>query len=57
MKPRSAPPVPKSDSLSPWQEHWLKIAKDNPQLITNRARNKKANEEWLKLYGNKLTYP
>lgn len=53
MKPWNIPPPPKLDSLSPWQEHWLKVAKENPKLITNRARNAKANEEWLKLHKSK----
>jgi hypothetical protein len=48
MKPWNTPPVKKSDRPTPWVEHWLEIARNNPQLITNRQRNKKANEEWIK---------
>ena len=58
MKPWGLPPPPKSDRLSEWQQHWLQITKDNPQLITNRARNKLANEEWIKKAKSKPpTYP
>lgn len=48
MKPWNVPPPPKPVGLSPWQQHWLSVAKNNPQLITNRQRNAKANQEWLK---------
>ena len=58
MKPWNTPPPPKSVGLSEWQKHWYRIARENPQLITNRQRNKKANEEWLKKAKAKPpTYP
>lgn len=43
-------PLPIPQKITEWRKHWLKIVKDNPHLETNRARNKKANEEWLKLH-------
>ena len=58
MKPFGLPPAPKSVGLSEWQKHWLCVARENPQLITNRQRNKKANEEWIKKSKQKPpTYP
>ena len=32
-----------------WDLHWEKIARENPHLKTNKARQKKACEEWIKL--------
>ena len=58
MKPWNTPPLPKSDKPTPWMEHWYRIARENPQLITNRQRNAKANEEWLKKKAKEPpTYP
>jgi hypothetical protein len=48
MLPFPAPKKPPVHGDSEWKIHWLKIAKENPQLKTNRARQKKACEEWLK---------
>jgi len=56
MLPNPSPKVEKLEGLTLWQKHWLKIAQDNPQLKTNRARNKKANEEWLKTHPPRYTY-
>jgi hypothetical protein len=56
MLPVPAPKGEKIQGLTEWQKHWLKIAQDNPQLKTNRARNKLANEEWLKTHPRRYSY-
>jgi len=48
MLPSPAPRKPRVLTDSKWKIHWLKTAKENPQLKTNRDRQKKACEEWLK---------
>jgi len=47
MRPAPAPKKPKELGLSKWQKHFIKIAKDNPELKTNRDRHKKACETWI----------
>lgn len=54
--PQPPPPAEKIKGYTEWQKHWLKIAQENPQLKTNRERNKMANEEWLKTHPKKYIY-
>jgi hypothetical protein len=54
MKPRDAPRRPRDYSKSKWRVHWEKVARENTYLKTNRDRQKKACEEWLKISKNPL---
>lgn len=53
MLPTPAPKKKPFEGQTEWKKHWLKIAKENPQLKTNKERNKIANEEWLKTHKKK----
>ena len=53
MLHKPVPPIPYDNSETPWMKHWKKTARENPHLKTYRDIQKKAYEEWIKLYYKK----